>query len=148
LPKALERRSLDEALSQEVDAFNSLGSGKAAFSVTGEKSELPPDVQAALLRICQESLANVRMHSGATEVNVDLEFQLDDVSLSVQDNGRGYETKVEAPRREGDGFGLISMEQRVLLLRGSFRVDTAVGKGTRVSVRIPTTWRSRGEQPL
>ena len=148
LPKALERRTLDEALSQEVDSFNALGSGKAAFSVSGEKSELPPDVQAALLRICQESLANVRRHSGATEVNVDLEFQLDDVSLSVQDNGRGYETNMEGPRREGDGFGLISMEQRVLLLRGSFRVDTALGKGTRVSVRIPTTWRSRGGQPL
>ena len=148
LPKALEQLSLDEALSEEVDAFNAPGNGKAAFSVSGEKSELPPDIQAALLRICQESLTNVRKHSGATEVNVELEFQPDDVSLSVEDNGKGYESNGDGSRPGHGGFGLIGMEQRVLLLRGSFQVDTAIGKGTRVTVKIPTVWRSRGQHPF
>ena len=62
-------------------------------------------------------LPTSRKHSGATEIDVELEFQPDDVCLTVRDNGNGYESNGEGPQRGQGGFGLIGMEQRVLLLR-------------------------------
>ena len=138
LPQALEHRPIDAALEEEVQRFDSSDHVIASFSVTGEKRALPADVQTALLRICQESLTNVRKHAGATEVSVDLTFHSQAVGLRVQDNGKGFD--LDALRDEADhgGFGLIGIEQRTNLLRGRLDIKSDTSTGTLVEVRIPT----------
>ena len=107
-------------------------------SVSGERFDLPLNVQAALLRICQESLTNVIRHSRATEVRVSLAYCADSVYLGVQDNGIGFDLgSVKARGREG-GFGLASMEPRARQLGGTFSVNSQNGGGTLVEVTIPT----------
>ena len=138
LPQALEERSLDDALQEEVRRFAAVGQEKASFRVSGERRDLPANVQAALLRICQESLTNIRRHAGATEVDVDLAFDSGAVCLGIRDNGAGFDVEeVKATGRQS-GFGLTGMEQRADLLRGTFTVKSQKGKGTLVDVRIPT----------
>ena len=138
LPRALEERPVDVALQEEVHRFAATGQEKATFRLSGQRRELPSNVQVALLRVCQESLTNVRRHAGATEVTVVLTFSPESVCLGVQDNGTGFD--FEAARGEGrqSGFALTGMEERARLLRGALNVSSQQGKGTLVEVRIPT----------
>ena len=137
-PLALEELPLDAALQEEVSRFASMGRDKASFSLSGDRRELPSNVQSAILRICQESLSNVRRHARATEVKVELIFYTDAVCLKVQDNGIGFNIeKVKAAGRQS-GFGLTVMEERASLLGGTLAVKSQKGEGTLVEARIPT----------
>ena len=138
LPQALEERSLDAALEEEVRRFTAVGQEKASFRVSGDRRELPANVQAALLRICQESLTNIRRHARATQVNVDLTFYSEAVCLGVQDNGAGFDLEEVKVTGRQSGFGLTGMEQRTHLLRGTLTVKSRKGEGTLVEARIPT----------
>ena len=88
------------------------------FALTGVPVDLPLKVQIALLRICQESLTNVRRHAGATDVAVDLSFLPGSVQLQVRDNGTGLEPRKGTESGRGGSFGLIGMEQRARALGG------------------------------
>ena len=139
LPKALEGRSLEAALEAEVKRYPTSGSEVASFTLRGRKRGLPENLQAALLRICQESLTNVRRYASASEVDVTLSFSAEAVALRIRDNGVGFDyqrVKNEGEGRLG-GFGLPGMEQRVQLLRGSFEVTSTKGEGTLVEVVLP-----------
>ena len=100
--------------------------------------ELPANVQAALLRICQESLTNIRRHAGATKVNVDLAFDSGAVCLGIRDNGAGFDVEGVKATGRHSGFGLTGMGQRADLLRGTLTIKSQKSKGTLVDVRIPT----------
>ncbi len=91
----------------------------------------PPDVTHPLLRVVQEALTNVARHSGARQVWVRLRVDGEALRLVVQDDGQGFDP---ARRR---GFGLVSMQERVQALGGTFRVRSAAGQGTQVYIVIP-----------
>ncbi len=84
-----------------------------------------------LLRIAQEALVNVRRHSGARRVEVSVESKGDGVRVTVEDDGRGFDTEAEA------GFGLTGMRERALALGGELEVESEKETGSRVSVRVP-----------
>ena len=139
LPRALEERSIEAALHQLVDRWTADGPENASFSISGEKREVSSDIQVTLLRVCQESLTNIRSHARATNVQVDLAFYPECTSLGVQDDGKGFNfEKVRAKGRQS-GFGLSSMEQRTHLVGGTFTVKSDEGAGALVEVRIPTS---------
>lgn len=95
--------------------------------------ELPPPVDAAAFRIVQEALTNAARHSGATEVRVRASLDGDDLALTVSDNGRGARSLVQ-------GNGLSGMAERVRLLGGTLRFETAPGftVHARLPGRLPT----------
>ena len=87
-----------------------------------------------LYRVVQEALRNVVKHAGAARVEVSLAVTAGDIVLVVSDDGRGFDPgRPQLP----EGLGLVSMEERVRLLRGSFTVGSAPGQGTHVRVRLP-----------
>ena len=138
LPHALEQASLDSALQEEVRRFDSAGSEKTEISISGKTRELPDDVQTVLLRICQESLTNIRRHAGATEVSVSLNYNPREVRLGVKDNDVGFDPANFNNENGGRTFGLIGMEQRAQQLEGSLAIKSGKGKGTLVEITIPT----------
>ena len=138
VPRALEESPLDLALKEEVRRFTAAGRENASFSLSGDRRELPSNVQADLLRICQESLTNIRRHAEATEVTVGLTFRPEAVCLEVQDNGIGFDSEEVRDGDRQSGFGLRGMEQRVRLMEGTLAIKSQKGKGTLVEVRIPT----------
>jgi PAS domain S-box-containing protein len=95
---------------------------------------LSPDRRTALFRIAQEALSNVARHSGATRARLSLQCDAGGVGLEVRDNGRGF-----VPGRDAaaPSFGLLGMEERAGVLGGRFRVASAPGQGTTVSVYVP-----------
>ena len=138
LPHALEQAPLDTALQVEVQRFEAEGGGTTEFNISGKLRELPPEVQTVLLRICQESLTNIRRHAEASEVSVNLKYQADEVLLSVQDNGIGFDLATVQHEKNAVSFGLIGMRQRAEQLEGQLVVDSTKNKGTLVQLTIPT----------
>ena len=139
LPENLEDNPLDVVIATEVERFDTTGSETVSFRLLGARRQLPAVAQAALLRICQESLTNMRKYAEASSVEVTLDFALDAVTLSVVDDGVGFDPDAVRIEEGRGGFGLTGMRQRARLLRGDVEIDSAPGRGTRVEARIPTT---------
>ena len=134
----LGSRTLGEVLQQETEKVAEGGGIVISFDLSGEESVLPPGVEGAFLRICQESLANVLKHANATQVTVTLAFHDSQVRLSIRDNGVGFDPATpRAPDREGGGFGLINMRERARLWGGEFTAQSEPGKGTLVEAVLP-----------
>jgi two-component system, NarL family, sensor histidine kinase LiaS len=131
-PAALEGKGLAGALREYVARWSEGAEIPAGFHVRGER-EAPLDVEQALFRVAQEALANVARHSGAGSAEVDLSYTDRDLTLRVSDDGRGFDPS----RGSGGGFGLQSMRERLVRLGGRISVDSAPGRGTRVTAVCP-----------
>jgi nitrate/nitrite-specific signal transduction histidine kinase len=140
-PQALEQRPLADAIKEEVDRFSQGTGVNVKFNILGDRRDLPPELEAGILRIFQESMANVRKHAKATEVEVNLTFNEAAAELAVRDNGVGFKPKVSGDvdrgKKKRDTFGLISMRERARGLGGTFEVQSQSGKGTLVKIVIP-----------
>ncbi len=137
-PTALDDFGLGTALRIETDRLRDEGYRMDYESNLDEDERLPVAAETALFRIAQEALTNVRKHSDARRVRVTLDRLGDKARLSVRDWGRGFDPA--APRVEagpGEQVGLNSMQERVALLGGSFRVDSRPGIGAMVTVEVP-----------
>ena len=133
----LQRMSLLEALQQETSKISEAGI-KTSFEVTGKDRVLPAGVEAALLRICQESLANVLKHANAKQVNVSVGFDDSQVRLRVSDDGIGFDPQTPSRcDKDRGGFGLISMRERAQLLGGELKLESGLGHGTIVEAGLP-----------
>lgn len=107
-------------------------------SIAGEQQRLSPENELAVFRIAQEALSNVRRHSGASAVKVTIDFGADALTLVVSDNGRGF----DMPQRTSDlavsgKLGIIGMRERARLIGGTLVVQSEVGMGTTVTLRVP-----------
>ncbi len=131
-PAALEGKGLVAALREYVAEWSQQTGIAAEVRVQGERP-LPLRVEQALFRIVQEALSNVAKHSGATRVDVHLAWAPDGVTLTVTDDGRGF----DVAEARGKGIGLRSIEERVAGLQGWLTIDSAPGHGTRIVVHLP-----------
>lgn len=132
-PAPLADAQLPEALRELTRRWADDTGHELRFEVTGERVPLSPAIEEALYRVTQEALTNVARHARASRVGVTLSYLPDVVLLDVRDDGRG----MADPDRTGTGFGLPNMRQRVRSVGGALEIETAVGAGTTVNVRVP-----------
>jgi signal transduction histidine kinase len=137
-PADLVEQSLPVALGALAERESGPGL-TVEFRLDGDPGPLPERVAAALLRIAQGALANVREHAAATRAALTLTCLDDQVSLDVADNGRGFDvTSPPAPAPgEARGHGLPAMRIRARQSGGTLSVESAPGEGTVVSVAVP-----------
>jgi signal transduction histidine kinase len=95
---------------------------------------LAPDVSLCLFRVLQEALHNSAKHSGVRHVEVQLWGTSDEVHLTVSDAGAGFDS---AAAERGQGLGLISMEERLKLLKGTLSINSRPMRGTTIHARVP-----------
>ncbi|MCG3209701.1 MAG: hypothetical protein FOGNACKC_03328 [Anaerolineae bacterium] len=137
-PSYLEQLGLVPALTVLVEQGKPQSEPEVSLTVAGPEQRLSPALELAVFRIVQEGLNNVRHHSQAAHVAVELTFASDGLSLSIEDDGRGF----EPPRlpydltRQGH-FGLAGMHERVSLVGGRLSIDSARGRGTRIVAFVP-----------
>src|SRR5262245_38683648 len=130
-------RDLSKALVEASERALAGSDVAVNFSMQGASRKIGDPLEHHLLRICEEALANVVKHARATRVEVVLDFASEEVQLQIRDNGRGFEPKNWEVSKTGH-FGLLGIEERVASLFGVLSVDSALGRGTRLHVTIPT----------
>lgn len=106
--------------------------------VRGEPRRLAPQSEAALFRVTQEALNNVARHAHAQRVEVTFEYSAQQLVLSIDDDGVGFDPAAVGFSRDGAcGLGLLSMEERMNALGGTFVLRSAPGAGTHISLTAP-----------
>ena len=135
-PVMLDDLGLVPALECLATTFQERTGALCAIDVAPELSSLalPSEISAALFRIAQELLTNVMRHAAASQVQMRLTRDGDNVTLDVTDNGKGI-----SPERvtTTDSFGLRGMQERVSLLGGRFRIVGTSGIGTTAAASLP-----------
>ena len=99
-----------------------------------EEILLDADLSVAIFRLFQEILTNISKHAQATDVWVSLTEAEEKIAMEVQDNGCGISTQ---DMKKQDSYGIRGMHERCQQLKGSFRISSESGKGTKVSILIP-----------
>ncbi|RJL32918.1 sensor histidine kinase [Bailinhaonella thermotolerans] len=133
-PPDLDAGSLPAALRALAGRAAAEGGFAVEFRAEGGEYALDGDTQAALLRIAQAALANVREHAGAGRAVLTLTYLDDEVTLDVRDDGAGWDGEAPPP---GRGHGLPAMRHRAEALGGRLVVESAPGEGTAVAAAIP-----------
>lgn len=128
-------RALEEALRALVRAFAANTGIRSHLRVDPALArDLPLQVEAELFRIAQEALANVRHHSGASTVTVELTRAGEGLRLAVRDDGVGL--TAPGAKREA-GYGILGMRERARLLGGRLRITARRNRGTTVVAEVP-----------
>ncbi len=143
-PPGLDDIGLVSALKQYFREFLESTGLQGRFEVKGKVVE--PDWRTAtmLFRIVQECLNNVRKHAQATQVRVKMKFKEDLVKIVVADDGKGFDPKGLQNSGRPLQFGLLGMRERAEMLGGSLIIDSAPGKGTKITLSAPlqvNQWR-------
>ena len=105
------------------------------------------DLRVLLFQILRELLFNAVKHAGTDRATIALQDVDDHLAIRVIDEGHGFDVEAAAARAEQDGgFGLFSVRERLNLVGGRMEIDSAPGKGTRVTLHVPgeTTWEGEG----
>ena len=129
----LEGRTLIEALTALIDELSQDKGLRIDFDTVGGARPLSPRIEAGLYRMAQEALTNVVLHSEASKVGVRLVTTPQEIELSIEDDGKGFESS-EIP---DERFGLVGINERARMLGGSMSLESSVGVGTRIEVRLP-----------
>ncbi|HEY3247214.1 MAG TPA: GAF domain-containing sensor histidine kinase [bacterium] len=124
-----------DALAKEFQRRHNL---EAAVVTHGSDDHVSPAIRHAVLSIVRQALDNVRVHAQATQVTVRADVNDLECVVRVVDNGRGFDLAAYRMRQPtSHNLGLVSMQERAALVGAQFEIDTAPGRGTTVTVRVP-----------
>jgi PAS domain S-box-containing protein len=133
-PAVLEHVGLPAALRAYVAEFSRLEKIRVELTVPEAVEGIPHDAAVCLYRIAQESLRNIVKHSGVDHAEITLTINDRAVCLHIVDYGSGFDL---SSARNNGGLGLASMEERIRLVQGSFRISTQPGGGSKLLATIP-----------
>ena len=133
-PMMLDDLGLVPTVRRYSDAFKEQAGLDVGVTVTGNERRLAPYLEVMLFRAMQELLGNAARHSQGTQVKVMLDMGDDRIRVSVEDNGKGFDSDAVM---QGTSLGLKLIRERAEMLGGNFEIDSAVGKGTRISFAVP-----------
>ncbi len=136
----LEYLGIEPAMRGFCKEFGKQQNAEIDFKSHDLPSPLSPDISLCLFRVLQEALQNSAKHSGARHVEVQLWGTSDEIHLMVKDSGVGFDS---AAVKERGGLGLISMEERLKLLKGTFSVESEPEGGTTIRARVPLSLDSK-----
>ena len=139
-PSVLDDYGLDSALKRYVEEVaRRSGIDFDYHCVQPETDErLPNRVEVTLYRVAQEAITNIIRHSEASQASVVLITREKDVTLIVEDNGKGFD-KDELEGRDRESLGLMGMKERVSLIGGELAIESSVDSGTTVQIKLPLT---------
>jgi signal transduction histidine kinase len=135
-PMTLEAQGLVPTLQRYFERF--ADSPTRLLLHSNEVEPLDRNVQVILFNVAQEAVNNAMKHARASVVNVRLNRTNDEVTLLVEDDGKGFDLELVRENYEDRGsFGLLNIEERARLVNGTAEIQSTPGKGTTVDVRIP-----------
>lgn len=134
--QCMKRQNLGPALRRLARGLTRDCGIRTTFSFQGLNQIFSADIELQVLRITQEAITNIVRHAQATAIQVKLAANLGWVTLSIVDNGRGFDPKAPTGIRR---FGLNSMQERAAQLGGRLIVRSQPGNGTQVQATLATS---------
>jgi signal transduction histidine kinase/ligand-binding sensor domain-containing protein len=137
-PYQLDRFGLTKTLEDAADLIAKTGSLEINTQIENVDGIFSPEAEISIFRAVQEWLSNVVKHAQASVALLRVQREANSVHLILEDDGIGFDyASVMARRPDETGFGLTNLRERVRLLGGTLKIDSAPGKGTRLLVEIP-----------
>ncbi|HEY9195258.1 MAG TPA: sensor histidine kinase, partial [Mucilaginibacter sp.] len=139
MPWALHKTGLAQVIKQFIKNIENDAIAVNFFS-RGFDEPFDDAIEIILYRVLQESVNNVMKHAHASRLDISLIRDDINISLTIEDNGRGFDTTDPETQK---GMGLNNLQSRINFLNGKVEIDSEVGKGTLVSVYIPVKGKGR-----
>jgi two-component system sensor histidine kinase UhpB len=137
-PSMLDDLGLTSALQWYTSRFAERAGIEIDFKVEGREELLSERLRTVIYRTVQEALTNVARHAQANEVGIALKFGADDLTLQVQDNGKGFDVvEVFSIDSERAHLGFLGMRESVEELGGTLSIQSSSNKGTKITVEVP-----------
>ncbi|MEL7658319.1 MAG: sensor histidine kinase, partial [Bacillota bacterium] len=131
-PPSLDKVELPLVLEAFCSTFEERNKIEVDFSCQKEFPSLPEAYAIAIYRFIQEGLTNIAKHSHALSAWISLDYSDNEISIFMEDNGQGFDTKTAR-----EGLGLQGIQERFFPLDGSIEIDSTLGKGTQLSGILP-----------
>ena len=138
-PAMLDDLGLSPALEWQAREFTRRSGTPVELRIDGTVELLPEPHRVCIFRVTQEALTNCARHSSASQIQIGLHGGADAVLLTIQDNGRGFDSSDTARR----GLGLLGLEERVRELGGRLDIFTLPERGTTLRIEIPLAKEAR-----
>ncbi len=126
-----EETPLEARIETLVDDYRK-GTGLLICTNITRCGSVTKPIAKTIYRIVQESLTNIFKYAEATEVRIELKTTPEELNLTIEDNGKGFD-----PKQKRSGFGLKGIQERVTTVNGQFQLIAAPNKGCRIEVKIP-----------
>ncbi|MBI2864764.1 MAG: GAF domain-containing sensor histidine kinase [Chloroflexi bacterium] len=144
-PLMLEAQGLGPTLRCYVERLDGTEGLSLHFDALETVGRFPPEVEATIFAIAQEAVSNVRKHASARAVWLALERQEHLLTLSIRDDGKGFDlSSVESNYEERGSFGLFNMRERASLIGASLEIRSAPSQGTAITLKVPVPAGERG----
>lgn len=129
----IEKLSLVQAIEQEVEHLNKTNTIAASVEVNGEEKNMDAQKKLIVFRMIQEALNNALKHAGAAVLKIMIDYTKEQVAISIEDNGKGFETTNE----NNNGLGLQNIIKRTALIGGHANITSEINRGTVITLNIP-----------
>ncbi|UEG50705.1 sensor histidine kinase [Ferruginibacter lapsinanis] len=133
MPNALLKKGLANAIREFIDKIDSRILKVDLFS-EGLNERIDSNAETVLYRVIQECVNNVIKHSGANQLDISLIKDIDGISITIEDNGKGFDI---SQKENIEGIGLKNMRTRIEYLKGTIEFDSTPEKGTLVAINVP-----------
>jgi PAS domain S-box-containing protein len=110
---------------------------KTSITRNKKKCQLNENAKLLVFRSLRELMINVAKHAEARNLNIDIKKKMEMLEITVQDDGVGFDWKSALSKVEKPGYGLFSVQESISDIGGSWEIDSAPGKGTRITIRVP-----------
>lgn len=135
-PNQLEKYGLIAAVDALAEKVKESSRVFVSHDLEAINKNIPVDQLINYYRIMQECISNTIKHADATALRISAERNNDNIELTIQDNGKGFDESTIAKKAQRS-FGILNIEERVKYLKGKFKLETSPGKGTKYTFLIP-----------
>jgi two-component system sensor histidine kinase DegS len=141
-PMMLDDLGLVPTMRRYVDGLADEGFSGLALKVSGKERRLAPHKEVTLFRVIQTLIHIGREQSQATSINIHLGLDEEEVAVSIEDNGVGFEIDEALSSQQAADLGLPTLRERIEMLGGKIHVYSTPGQGLRVNITLPVEPRS------
>lgn len=138
-PMSLEDLGLIMTIERFINQLMNHNDIEIKFRHNEERKDVLPVINLSLFRVIQEACNNAIKHSNAKCIEIDINYDVEDIKVTIKDNGKGFDTSKIKDRNTQDysGCGLSIMKERIYLISGKLDIKSTINKGTIVNISVP-----------
>jgi two-component system sensor histidine kinase DegS len=137
-PMMLDDLGLSPTLKKSIEDYEQKTGVACNLTISGRDQRLPSHTEVTIFRVVQQLLSNIKDHAQASHVQISMDVGDSKVTVSVEDDGTGFEAdKAMAASLQRKTMGLSTMHERTQMLGGDLKIDSTLGRGTRIDFWLP-----------